>query len=383
MIHPIIKCIWFLTSVLIIAKAQVSKVDLDQAQPKDSISQDRMVPNYNPMFPGPHRAMVPNMNVNPYWSSRHPRHSGQKTSQWWQQLFMLQQRTQQQVVEILARLVQLEKRINVMSGCEKESMNSINLGKASAEIGIKLYNEEKKKKAGNLLFSPFSIQSALSLLALGSKGSTLNQIMDLVGGNNIESLQELKSQFGRALSTIKSSDQYTIESVNSLFVQENYKLKQSFVTDLKDNFGADIRTTNYAKPKAAADLINTYVEKKTHGKILDLISPSILGADTKIVLINALYFKGMWKQPFDKKKTSKQVFHLTDKKSIEIDFMNQEGDMKVGSYQGRTIVALPYTGDRFVMYLFIPHNIKPLSVLEELMVADSTRLTEALDIKVL
>jgi len=290
-----------------------------------------------------------------------------------------------------------------MTSQDDDSFNFMNLAKASAEIGMKLYKEEKQKKEGNLLFSPFSIQSALGMVAMGSKSSTMDQLMDFVGGKKaqeelryIQNLHELKTQLGRALQTIESSANYTIETANSLFVQEDYELLNTLVTDLKDNFGANISITDYTKPEAAAELINTFVAEKTHEKIKNLINANSLDDNTKMVLVNALYFKGMWKEYFDKQQTSKQTFHLTADKSVETDFMFQKEDMKVGRYKERTIVALPYSGDRFVMYLFIPHNIKEesyfdepeqdngpeeeLSVLENDMVEDSTGITEALDI---
>lgn len=295
---------------------------------------------------------------------------------------------------------------DTMASAEDDSFDFMSLAKASAEVGMKLYKEEKQKKEGeNLLFSPLSIQSALGMVAMGSKGSTMDQLMDLLGGKKseeelryIRNLQELKSQFGKALQTIQSTANYTVDSANSLFVQEDYNLLDSLVSDLKDNFGANISITDYTKPEAAADLINTFVAEKTHEKILNLISPDSLNDNTKMVLVNALYFKGMWKEYFDKQETSKRTFHITDKKSIETDFMHQKEDMKIGRYKGKTILALPYSGDRFVMYLFIPHNIKEeesyfgepeennepeelLSVLEELMIGDSSGITEALDIK--
>eukprot|EP00088_Acartia_fossae_P044114 TRINITY_DN4675_c0_g1_i13.p1 TRINITY_DN4675_c0_g1~~TRINITY_DN4675_c0_g1_i13.p1 ORF type:complete len:538 (+),score=168.37 TRINITY_DN4675_c0_g1_i13:176-1789(+) len=293
-----------------------------------------------------------------------------------------------------------------MDGDGQESgFDFLKLAKASAEVGMKLYKEEKEKKDGNLLFSPLSVQSALSMVALGSKGSTMDQLMDLLGGKKseeelryIRNLQELKSQFGNALKTIESSANYTIESANSLFVQEDYKLMSDLVSDLQDNFGAKISLTDYTNPAAAAALINTFVKEKTHEKILNLISPDSVDSNTKMVLVNALYFKGMWKEYFDKQETTKHTFHLTDEKSIETDFMHQKEDMHVGRYKGKTIVALPYSGDRFVMYLFIPHDIKELdsffeqpvedenvveealSVLENLMVEDSEGISDALDI---
>jgi len=298
---------------------------------------------------------------------------------------------------------------NIMEATEtdsedEEEFDFMSLAKASAEVGMKLYKEEKQKKEGNLLFSPLSIQSALGMVTLGSKGSTMNQLMDLIGGKKseeelryIQNIQTLKNQLGKALSTMESNANFTIESANSIFVQEDYKLMEDLVSDLQDNFKAKIGPMDYTKPKVAADIINKFVKDKTHEKIMNLISPDSLGTDTKMVLVNALYFKGLWKEYFDQQETKQHTFHLTDDKSIQTDFMHQKEDLHVGKYKNKTIVALPYSGDRFVMYLFIPHFIKDdemffveseednnaeeaLSVLENAMVDDSAGIIEALDI---
>jgi len=287
---------------------------------------------------------------------------------------------------------------------DEEDFDFMSLAKASAEVGMKLYKEEKQKKEGNLLFSPLSIQSALSMVTLGSKGSTMDQLMDLIGGKKskeelryIQNIQTLKSQLGKALSTMESNANFTIETANSIFVQEDYKLMEDLVSDLQDNFKAKIGPMDYTKPKVAADIINKFVKEKTHEKIMNLISPDSLDTDTKMVLVNALYFKGLWKEYFDQQETKKHTFHLTNQNSIQTDFMHQKEDMHVGKYKDKTIVALPYSGDRFVMYLFIPHLIKDdemffveseedddeeeaLSVLEDAMVDDSNGIIEALDI---
>jgi len=278
----------------------------------------------------------------------------------------------------------------------------VNLGKSSALIGMKLYKEEIKKNTGNLLFSPFSIQTALSMASLGSRGNTLDELMGFFSGapngeGLIRDLTTMKTLFGSALPKFHSNENFTIETANSMFVQEDYNILGDLVTDLGKYFETSITSTNYSKPQSAADLINHWVEEKTRNKIRNLVPAEAINQDTKIVLVNALYFKGLWLNVFDKKQTRKGTFHISDTQTVETDFMHQRKELKIGSFRENTIVALPYAGDRFVMYLFVPHKIsdldgfsmeetekntdEPLSVLENVLVSDPEGLSDALDIE--
>jgi len=288
------------------------------------------------------------------------------------------------------------------SGDLKEQL--IDLGKSSALIGMKLYKEEMQKNPGNLLFSPFSIQTALSMASLGSRGSTLDQFMGFFsdspkGGGIIKDLQTMKTLFGSALPAFHSNKNFTIEAANSMFVQEDYDILDDMVSDLGKYFETSISTTNYSQPKNAADLINHWVEEKTRNKIKNLVPAESLIPLTKMVLVNALYFKGLWENVFDKGQTRTDDFHISDTKTVDAEFMHQTEELKIGSFKDNTIVALPYAGKRFVMYLFVPHKTgsasngffmsepeennpdEPLSVLEDVLVSDPEGLAEALDLE--
>jgi len=278
------------------------------------------------------------------------------------------------------------------------------LGRSSAELGMKLYGEEIKKNDGNLLFSPYSIQSALAMVGMGAKGPTLTQMMDLYRGSGPTKSMELDvmdmtRMLGAALPTLQSTENLTIEAANSVFLDKNYEILDTMKTGLNDYFKTSIMQTEYSNPQKAVDLINTWVGEKTRQKIKELVSTDSINTDTKMVLVNALYFKGLWATQFDKEVTVKDTFYVDDTKTVEADFMIQKKKLKVGRYQEHTFVALPYSGDRFVMYLFIPHNVSdfksrdfffnameetvdgPLSILEKLLVGNPYVLADSLNLK--
>merc|ERR1719289_424818 len=271
--------------------------------------------------------------------------------------------------------VQSAERQSRMSEHETETETSFDLssmpwlgelGKSSARIGMQLYDQERKKSEGNLLFSPFSIQTALSMVTLGSKGSSLDQLMSFVSDTTTVKDQlalankvvQMKQMFGQALPNFHTNNNFSIELANSIFVQEEYPILDGMMSDLSKYFESKVSFTDYKQPEKAADLINSWIEENTKEKIHDLISPSTVTQDTKVVLANALYFKGLWSNFFDKEETQKMPFHVTDEKSVEADFMHLNIALPLGTFKEQTVVGLPYAGDRFVMYLFLPHQLR-------------------------
>jgi serpin B len=234
--------------------------------------------------------------------------------------------------------------------------------KSSAHIALKLYNEERKTNTGNMVFSPFSIQSALSMIALGAKEKTLKELITFLSasgdGDLNGSVENIKSSFAAILPTLNSTDNYTIETANSVFLSKNYRILETMSKDLKKSFLTEFNTTDFSNSELSASLINGWVEEKTMNKIKDLIPADALDSDTQMVLVNALYFKGMWENKFDKEDTTKRSFHVSDTQAVQADFMHQRSKLLVGGYKERTVLALPYSGDRFTMYLIIPHKVR-------------------------
>jgi len=210
------------------------------------------------------------------------------------------------------------------------------LAAATANIGMKLYDQERKSKDGNLLFSPFSIESALAMVSFGSKGSTLEEIIKLMSESDAVSLvsgvEELKTLFGASLPAFTSNENFTIETANSLFLQDGFKVLTEFTSDLEKFMHTESMVTDYTKPMDAAGLINDWVQEKTRNKIQNFIDADGLGADTRMVLVNALYFKGQWSKQFNKQLTSKLEFHVADDRAVQADFMHLKDDMFVGFY---------------------------------------------------
>merc|ERR1711872_167907 len=129
--------------------------------------------------------------------------------------------------------------------------------------------QERKKSEGNLLFSPFSIQTALSMVTLGSKGSSLDQLMSFVSDTTTVKDQlalankvvQMKQMFGQALPNFHTNNNFSIELANSIFVQEEYPILDGMMSDLSKYFESKVSFTDYKQPEKAADLINSWIEE--------------------------------------------------------------------------------------------------------------------------
>merc|ERR1712098_111475 len=114
--------------------------------------------------------------------------------------------------------------------------------------------------------------------------------------------------------------------------------------------------TDFAKSHEAADKINGFVKTATKDMISELVTARNLNPLTAMVLVNALYFKGMWKNTFNKELTREGTFYTEADGEVKVDFMHMEASIKMGRINGFEVVALPYAGDRYTMYLMADHQ---------------------------
>ena len=139
---------------------------------------------------------------------------------------------------------------------------------------------------------------------------------------------------------------YQLAVANALWVQKGYQLLKSF-TDLNAaSYGADMEELNFADSKQAADTINKWVEAKTNEKIKDLVPAGALDASTRLVLTNAIYFKGDWQDKFDSKLTKDDTFHISAAKTVQAPMMNQKRHYDYAKADDCQVIRLPYATAR-------------------------------------
>ena len=242
------------------------------------------------------------------------------------------------------------------------------LEKVSHENQFTLYfsriSQQDAKSAENIFLSPLSASMVLSMTASGAQGTTLQEMQKALGYGNMDQAQ-VNSYYQTLISSLgKLSDNTQIELANSLWYDKNFKVKKSFKDTSKQYYLADATALDFNSPEAKNE-INSWVERSTHGKITEMIDD--IPAQTSMYLINALYFKGMWSEPFKEQDTRAGVFHLQNKQTVQADFMNITHDFQYYQDQKAQILEMPYGKGNFSMVFMLPNEgSSPQDLLQEM-----------------
>ncbi|TVU46165.1 hypothetical protein EJB05_05684, partial [Eragrostis curvula] len=211
----------------------------------------------------------------------------------------------------------------------------------------------------NAAFSPLSIHATLSLLAAGAGGATRDQLAEALGEGDegLHALAEHLVQFVLTDGSGTGSPQVTF--ANGVFVDASLKLKPACEEVAVSKYKAETHSVDFQKKAAeAASQINAWVEKITTGLIKELLSPGSVDQTTRLIIGNALYFKGVWTEKFDASKTKDCQFHLLDGSSVQAPFMSSTRAQYVASYDNLKVLKLPYQqgGDKrqFSLYILLP-----------------------------
>merc|ERR1711944_298940 len=223
------------------------------------------------------------------------------------------------------------------------------------------YNDE------NIIVSPFSIHTALSMLFYGSpkNSSTNDELAQLLNLSTDEGSENQNYLFNylyllKFYNDARRIYNAEVEIANKIFLQNGFDIKEHFKTLLEAFYLTSTQTTDFANSDEAADTINEYVENKTRGLIEEIITPQDVGLLTRLVLVNAIYFKADWKYQFNKKFTSPMFYNLIGNqgrvehaKGMKVLAAFRSGNSeKLNS----RILELPYESSDFSMYVMIPKN---------------------------
>jgi len=237
--------------------------------------------------------------------------------------------------------------------------------KGNSAFAFGLY-EKLKNEEGNIFFSPYSISTALAMTYAGARGKTEEQM-----GTTLHVTLDQKQfhpAFARLeaqLKAIQEKGDIELNIANALWTQEDYVLLGEFLKVIEDNYGAVLNAVDFKRAyEEARKKINAWVEQKTKDKIKDLIKPGVLNSMTRLVLTNAIYFKGKWKSQFKKCRTKKYPFSLSTDKSVEIPMMRQKHQFRYVENDSLQILEMPYVGNDLAMVVLLPRKVDGLPQLE-------------------
>jgi serpin B len=227
--------------------------------------------------------------------------------------------------------------------------------------------------SGNLFFSPESISMALAMTYAGARGDTASEMaktLDLTLPPD-----RLHPAIGGLLSDLNAAhDGYQLRVANALWAQQGYTFLDDFLALMKNDYGAGFNQVDFkGAPEPARLTINAWVEQKTDDKIKDLIGPGAINTKTRLVLTNAIYFKGDWQTPFDKAQTKDEDFHVSPAQNIKAPLMHRDGGFNY--FNGGTFQALeiPYKSRELSMIVLLPNDVSGLPALEQSMTTSNTK----------
>ena len=180
-------------------------------------------------------------------------------------------------------------------------------------------------------------------------------------------LQGTLPGYKKLLPTLVSNSEFTLTVANRIYLQKGFKPKRKFKKALRKYFYATAVETDFRKSIAASKQMNNWVEKVTKDKIKKFVDPRMLGPATKMVLINAIYFKGDWKKKFDVALTKEKEFLTESGHKIKVPTMHLKGKIELAVLEKlkSKVLRLPYKGDRIVMDIVLPDDKNGLKVLEQ------------------
>lgn len=237
------------------------------------------------------------------------------------------------------------------------------LAQSNNAFGFDLY-QRLRQKPGNLVISPASITTALTMTWGGAQGETaaqMRKVLHLEG--TADAVMTTSGQLARSLQD--PSRPIVFRIANQLFGEKTYKLVPAFLEKTTAAFGAPIELLDFkTAPEPARVHINQWVESKTEKRIQDLIPPGAVKPDTRLVLVNAIYFLGNWAYPFEHESTHPAPFHLTASATKDVPTMNRTGGFGIAQQDGVTALEIPYKGGEMSMMLLVPDAIDGLAKVE-------------------
>jgi serpin B len=240
-----------------------------------------------------------------------------------------------------------------------------------------LYGRLRSEQSGNLFFSPQSISTALAMVHAGARGDTATEIARTLHFSLPQ--EQLPPAYAALLGVLNGpgrTRRFRLSIANRLWGQHGTPFLESFLTVTRKYFGAELGLVDFVHDaEAARGAINGWVDHETAGKITDLIPPGVLTPATRLVLTNAIYFRGTWARQFAKSATQEQPFHVSPDRTVSVPLMFARTQAGYAAHPeaGLKVVELPYEGDELSMLVLLPDAADGLAALEAQLTAETVR----------
>jgi serpin B len=248
----------------------------------------------------------------------------------------------------------------------EENIMIKNIARDNTLFTLDLYNQLKMTD-GNLFFSPFSIFTALAMTWAGARENTAVQMAETLH------FTEKPAQFHRAigdlisqLNAVQKETDVELSIANAIWAQKGYQFLDEFFRIVQQSYQADLKQVDFSSAaESARQAINTWVEQQTNEKIKDLLPPKVLNALTRLVLVNAIYFKGFWDNQFKSRDTREMEFWLLTEVAVKVPMMHQEHQFGYWENDWLQIIEMPYKEESLSLIVLLPKEKTGITDLEQ------------------
>ena len=230
-----------------------------------------------------------------------------------------------------------------------------------------LYDQLIKENKGNIFFSPYSISTALAMTYAGARGVTEKEMAKVLHFTlSREKLHSAFFELSSLMKEIQEKGDVALSVANSLWIQKDFKLEKSFLKTTDKFYGAVPFLVDFVNDREnTRKRINLWVEEKTNEKIKNLIPGGVLDNLTRLVLTNAIYFKGNWITKFKKSQTKKMPFWIDLENKKDVDTMFLTHTFKYREKENLQVLEMPYTGEDLSMLVILPSKEYGIKNLEK------------------
>ncbi|KAM6909106.1 plasminogen activator inhibitor 1 [Xenentodon cancila] len=234
------------------------------------------------------------------------------------------------------------------------------------DFGLKVFSQLAQRSLDrNLVFSPYGAASVMAMAQLGAAGNTQKALTAAMGF----SLRERGMPRQQRLLQRDLASEDGVEITSAVMVERKMNLEKGYRRALAKTFQTHPHQVDFTKPDQAVSIINAWVSDHTAGTIPEFLAHGSLTDETRLVLLNALHFQGLWKVPFDPKLTQERMFHCVNGSSVPVHMMRLTNSFNYGEFVSRDgvdydVIEVPYEGDSLSMLLVSPFEPEvPLSTL--------------------
>jgi serpin B len=256
--------------------------------------------------------------------------------------------------------------INVEQTTAKDNIMIKQMVQDNSAFALDLYGQLKQRE-NNLFFSPFSISTALAMTYAGARDKTASQMAAALHFNQeSEQLHLSMGELISRLNAVQKASEVELSVANAIWAQKGYQFLDTFFNIIQQSYQSDLNQVDFAiAADAARQSINHWVETQTHQKIKDLIPPGVLNALTRLVLVNAIYFKGFWDTQFKPEDTQEMAFWLSAENNITVPMMHQEHQYGYWENEWLQMLEMPYKDKALSLIVLLPREKTGISMLEQ------------------